>query len=133
MSSSSKVNCNEDFADPRGFQNMSGQSGVKKRWFLPKTQRGRIVLYSSIGILFGFGSFFGVNYSIETEKTRRHLSIARDIERERWRRKQLGLPEKDEFDDGFAQVYESQEKNKLDVELAKQSIENCAKNIGKTV
>lgn len=116
----------------RSMPNLSGASGTTQRWFLPKTQRGRIALYTSFGVLFSLGSFYGVWWSMEQEKNRRHTSIARDIEREKWRRKQLGLPEKDVYDDGFADIYENQEKNKADVILAKASIENCAKQLGKT-
>lgn len=122
-------NRNEDIN--RCMPNLSGASGTTKRWFLPNTQKGRVILYTSFGVLFSIGSFYGVWWSMESEKARRHTSIARDIEREKWRRKQLGLPDKDVYDDGFAEIYENQEKNKRDVILAKESIRDTAKTLGK--
>ena len=41
----------------------------------------------------------------------------------------LGLPERDEYDDGFAEQYESMPVNHRDVELAKRSIEETAKTL----
>lgn len=100
--------------------NMS--AAPKQRWYLPKKGSTRIVMYSAFGVLFSVGSFVGVWYSMDVEKKRRHTSIARDIEREKWRRKQLGLPERDEYDDNFAEEYEARADNKYDVMLAKASI-----------
>ena len=123
------INSNNQREPSREIPNMSALP--KQRWYLPKKNSTRIAIYMTFGILFSIGSFYGVWYSIESEKSRRHTSIARDIEREKWRRKQLGLPEKDEYDDGFADQYESMEVNQKDVELAKRSIEETARTLGK--
>lgn len=47
--------------------------------------------------------YLAVYYSEEKQRDRRHASIAKDIERERWRAKELGLV--DPVDDGFAEKY----------------------------
>ena len=121
-------NNNDSLREPsREIPNMTAVT--KQRWYLPKKNSTRVALYMTVGILFSIGSFYGVWWSMESEKQRRHTSIARDIERERWRRKQLGLPERDEFDDGFAEQYESMPVNHRDVELAKRSIEETAKTL----
>lgn len=111
----------------RELPNMSAMP--KQRWYLPKKVSTRVAIYMTFGFLFSIGSFFGVWWSMESEKQRRHTSIARDIEREKWRRVQLGLPEKDEYDDGFADRYEAMPVNHHDVELAKKSIAETARTL----
>ncbi|CBH18323.1 uncharacterized protein TEOVI_000177900 [Trypanosoma equiperdum] len=54
-------------------------------------------------ILVAAAVYAGVYYSEEAERSRRHASIAKDIERERWRALELGLEEP--TDDGFADKY----------------------------
>ena len=54
------------------------------------------------GCLFVIGTFVGVSVNEELQKVRRHSSIAKDIEREKWRATQLGLETRD---DGFAETY----------------------------
>jgi len=47
--------------------------------------------------------YIAVYLSEERQRERRHASIGKDIERERWRAKELGLMEP--VDDGFAENY----------------------------
>ena len=47
--------------------------------------------------------FTWINWSEEVEAKRRHSSIEKDIERERWRAKELGRTTV--MDDGFADRY----------------------------
>ncbi|KAG5485523.1 hypothetical protein LSCM1_07609 [Leishmania martiniquensis] len=49
------------------------------------------------------GIYWAVYWSEEEERHRRHASIEKDIERERWRARELGLEAP--TDDGFAQRY----------------------------
>jgi hypothetical protein len=81
----------------------------------------RDVRIFSFGLLFSTGACAGVWYYTSQERTERHKSIARDIERERWRRQQLGLPAED--DDGFTTKFEARPENLEDVVDAKKSLE----------
>ncbi|AIN96002.1 hypothetical protein LPMP_090860 [Leishmania panamensis] len=47
--------------------------------------------------------YWAVYFSEEKERNRRHASIEKDIERERWRARELGLAAP--TDDGFAERY----------------------------
>lgn len=51
------------------------------------------------------GIYCAVYFSEEKERNRRHASIEKDIERERWRARELGLSAP--VDDGFAERYEA--------------------------
>jgi len=55
--------------------------------------------------LFASTAAYYVWWTEEAFKRDRHRSIERDIKREKWRRRQLGLPEEDPLDDGFASKY----------------------------
>ena len=57
------------------------------------------------GLLFTVGTAIAVIVSDEVQHQRRHKGIAKDIERERFRREQLGLPPDSDDDDGFAERY----------------------------
>ncbi|ESL05999.1 hypothetical protein TRSC58_06334 [Trypanosoma rangeli SC58] len=63
--------------------------------------RDRQLFFGSI--LVAASIYTAVYYSEESERQRRHTSIEKDIERERWRAKELGLGEP--RDDGFADAY----------------------------
>lgn len=56
------------------------------------------------GAAFVVSTFAGVMMYDTKERTRRHSSIEKDIERERWRAKELGLGAPED-DDGFATAY----------------------------
>ncbi|KPI88426.1 hypothetical protein ABL78_2491 [Leptomonas seymouri] len=62
----------------------------------------RLVLGST---LVAIGIYVAVYWSEERERDRRHLSIEKDIERERWRACELGLDKP--ADDGFVDRYEA--------------------------
>ncbi|KAG5484629.1 hypothetical protein CUR178_07220 [Leishmania enriettii] len=55
--------------------------------------------------LAALGIYWAVYFSEENERNRRHASIEKDIERERWRARELGLAAP--TDDGFAERYEA--------------------------
>ncbi|GET86341.1 hypothetical protein, conserved [Leishmania tarentolae] len=55
--------------------------------------------------LTALGIYCAVYFSEEKERNRRHASIKKDIERERWRARELGLAAP--IDDGFAERYEA--------------------------
>ena len=57
---------------------------------------------------FVLGAGYYVWWYDEAYKRVRHKSIERDIKREAWRRQQLGLPEDDPMEDGFAKKYMNQ-------------------------
>ncbi|KAG5510586.1 hypothetical protein JKF63_06883 [Porcisia hertigi] len=63
----------------------------------------RLVVGSTLAAL---GIYCLVYLSEEKERNRRHASIKKDIERERWRARELGLAAP--TDDGFAERYEKQ-------------------------
>ncbi len=58
--------------------------------------------YFVLSTVFCVGTFVVVSLQEEVQKTRRHSSIERDIEREKWRAKELG---KEVKDDGFAEKF----------------------------
>lgn len=65
-----------------------------------KTDRNKF-LFALVGSI---ACYVGVLYSEVQENQRRHSSIQKDIERERWRAQQLGI-EGQTSDDGFAHAY----------------------------
>lgn len=81
----------------------------------------RAFAFFTFGVVFPWVSLYLVQSSMDEEKRRRHMSIARDIERERWRRQQLGLPP-DVDDDGFADKFEHDKRNAFDIDEAKRAI-----------
>jgi hypothetical protein len=100
---------------------------------LPASSTGRATVYLSLGALFVVASYCGSWYFIDSERQRRHQSIARDIERERWRRKQLGLPSDvdGDDDDGFAKRYFEDKAHASDVRAARTSIAATIKALDK--
>jgi hypothetical protein len=80
--------------------------------------------YFGLSIAFALGTLAAVTLQEEVDKTRRHASIARDIEREKWRAKQLGLEARD---DGFADKFIEEKKQRpvtlLDRAAAAKSLE----------
>lgn len=62
----------------------------------------RLVIGSACAAI---GIYVAIYWSEEKERTRRHTSIEKDIERERWRARELGLEKP--RDDGFADRYEA--------------------------
>jgi hypothetical protein len=62
----------------------------------------RLVVGSALTAI---GIYVAIYWSEEKEKNRRHTSIEKDIERERWRARELGLGKP--TDDGFAARYEA--------------------------
>ncbi|KPA77597.1 putative mitochondrial hypothetical protein [Leptomonas pyrrhocoris] len=62
----------------------------------------RLVICSALTAL---GIYVAIYWSEERERTRRHTSIEKDIERERWRARELGLGKP--TDDGFVERYEA--------------------------
>ncbi|KEG07122.1 hypothetical protein DQ04_10821000 [Trypanosoma grayi] len=67
-------------------------------WIGWKRRRDKQIFLGSI--LAAAAMYAGVYYYEEKERNRRHTSIEKDIERERWRAQELGLGEP--TDDGFA-------------------------------
>lgn len=82
----------------RGY---SSNDPAMKMWIGRMRPRDKAVLYGSV--LIALGAYIGVYYTEEIEKNRRHKSIEKDIERERWRARELGLAAPS--DDGFADTY----------------------------
>ncbi|EAN89012.1 hypothetical protein C3747_16g1164c [Trypanosoma cruzi] len=75
------------------------QSGLS--WIGWNRLRDKQLFFGSL--FFATSIYAAVHYSEEKERRRRHVSIENDIERERWRAKELGLEEP--RDDGFADAY----------------------------
>lgn len=61
----------------------------------------KLVIAACMFVVFTYSSVW---WTEEREKRRKHTSIEKDIERERWRADQLGLGAP-EADDGFADTY----------------------------
>lgn len=86
----------------------SGSGGTWIGW-----RRWRDVVPFVASIAFIFTAYFGGEFYENKQKFRRHQSIEKDIEREMWRAKELGLstaPKDGEApktvdDDGFAEKY----------------------------
>ncbi|AYU76531.1 hypothetical protein conserved [Leishmania donovani] len=66
----------------------------------------RLVVVCALAAL---GIYSAVYLYEEKERNRRHASIKKDIERERWRARELGLAAP--IDDGFAERYEALDGN----------------------
>ncbi|KAL7700539.1 hypothetical protein N2W54_001249 [Lotmaria passim] len=69
---------------------------------LKRARDKRLVLFSTLTAL---GIYVAIYWNEEKERNRRHTSIEKDIERERWRARELGLSKP--TDDGFADRYEA--------------------------
>jgi leucyl aminopeptidase (aminopeptidase T) len=74
---------------------------------------------------FSVVTLFGVWLNDEKQRERRHSSIAKDIEREQWRARQIAEAEGrpvEQLDDGFADKFMSDPANAKDVAQAKVDI-----------
>ncbi|KAH9586376.1 Protein Pet117 [Trypanosoma melophagium] len=79
----------------------SGDQGVVSSWVGWSRPRDKYIFFGSI--IAAIAMYVGISYNEEKERKRRHQSIEKDIERERWRAQQLGL--ETPKDDGFAERY----------------------------
>lgn len=79
-----------------------------KEWVgLRRAKDRRLVMASVVFVIVIYNAVY---WSEEKVKVRRHESIMKDIERERWRAKELGL--RVPTDDGFAERYSEAEEAK---------------------